>query len=74
MMPDLDGFEVCRRLKQDPVTRVMPIILVTAKSDSKDIVAGLDAGGDEYIAKPIDFGALLRVVNRLMERVNRAGE
>jgi len=66
MMPKLDGFEVCRRLKADPALPFMPIILVTAKSDSKDIVAGLDAGGDEYIAKPIDQAALMARVRSIL--------
>jgi adenylate cyclase len=59
MMPKLDGFEVCRRLKGDSSLPFMPIILVTAKTDSSDVVAGLDAGADEYLAKPIDQQALV---------------
>src|SRR5262245_54180967 len=47
MMPKVDGIEVCRRLKADATLPFMPIILVTAKADSKDVVAGLDAGADE---------------------------
>ena len=66
MMPKLDGFEVCRRLKGDPALPYMPIILVTAKSDSKDIVAGLDAGGDEYLTKPIDQAALVARVRSIL--------
>jgi len=49
MMPNLDGIETCRRLKGDATLPFLPIILVTAKVDSKDIVAGLDAGADEYL-------------------------
>lgn len=59
MMPKIDGIEVCRRLKSDPSLPFTPIILVTAKSDSKDIVAGLDAGADEYLTKPIDQPSLV---------------
>ena len=59
MMPDLDGFEVCRRLKRDPAMRFMPIILCTARAASQDIVTGLDAGADEYLTKPIDQAALV---------------
>jgi class 3 adenylate cyclase len=66
MMPKLDGFEVCRRLKGDPTLPYMPIILVTAKSDTKDIVAGLDAGGDEYLTKPIDQAALVARVRSIL--------
>jgi adenylate cyclase len=59
MMPKIDGIEVCRRLKADPTMPFTPIILVTAKSDSKDVVAGLDAGADEYLTKPIDQPSLV---------------
>ena len=47
MMPKMDGLEVCRHLRADTSLPFMPIILVTAKADSKDVVAGLEAGGDE---------------------------
>jgi adenylate cyclase len=66
MMPKLDGIEVCRRLKNDPALPVMPIIMVTAKADSKDIVAGLDAGGDEYLTKPLDQAALVARVKSML--------
>ena len=59
MMPKYDGVEVCRQLKGDTSLPFMPIILVTAKSDSKDVVEGLEAGGDEYLTKPVDQGALV---------------
>jgi len=59
MMPKLNGIEVCRRLKGDAALPFMSIILVTAKSDTKDVVVGLDAGADEYLAKPVDHMALL---------------
>jgi DNA-binding response OmpR family regulator len=54
MMPKMDGIEVCRRIKEDPSLPFMPIIMVTAKADSKDVVAGLEAGGDEYLTKPVE--------------------
>ena len=66
MMPKLDGIEVCRRLKGDPSLPFMPIILVTAKTDSKDVVAGLDAGADEYLTKPIDQMALVARVKSVL--------
>jgi adenylate cyclase len=59
MMPKKDGITVCRELKTDPDLPFMPIILVTAKSDTKDIVRGLDAGADEYLTKPVDQPALV---------------
>ena len=58
MMPKLDGIEVCRRLRADSTLPFIPIVLVTAKSDSKDVVAALEAGGDEYLTKPVDHAAL----------------
>ena len=66
MMPKLDGIEVCKRLKADPSLPIMPIIMVTAKADSKDIVAGLDAGGDEYLTKPLDQAALVARVKSML--------
>jgi adenylate cyclase len=59
MMPKMDGLEVCRQLKSDKSLPFIPIILVTARADTKDIVAGLDAGGDEYVTKPVDQAALV---------------
>ena len=59
MMPKLDGIEVCKRLKNDSSLPFMPIILCTAKADSKDVVTGLEAGADEYLTKPIDQVALV---------------
>ncbi len=66
MMPKLDGIEVCRRLKQDPSLPFIPVILVTAKADSKDVVAGLEAGGDEYLTKPVDQAALVARVKSML--------
>jgi adenylate cyclase len=66
MMPGKDGIEVCRELKADPGLPFMPVILVTAKSDPDDIVAGLDAGGDEYITKPVDHAALVARVRSIL--------
>lgn len=66
MMPKLNGIEVCRQLKGDPSLPFMPIILVTAKSDSKDVVAGLEAGAEEYLVKPIDQHALVARVKSML--------
>ena len=70
MMPKLDGFEVCRRLRADAAFPFTPIIMVTAMADSKDVIAGLEAGGDEYLTKPVDHGALAARV-RSMLRIKR---
>ncbi len=59
MMPKVNGFDVCRRLKADTALPFIPVILVTARGDTQDIVAGLEAGADEYLTKPVDQTALL---------------
>ena len=66
MMPKVDGIEVCRQLKADADLPFTPIILVTAKADSKDVVAGLDAGADEYLTKPVDQAALVARVKSML--------
>ena len=66
MMPIMDGLTVCRQLKSDPAFPFTPIILVTAKSDTKDVVAGLEAGGDEYLTKPVDHAALVARVGSML--------
>jgi class 3 adenylate cyclase len=70
MMPKMDGIEVCQRLKGDAALPFMPIIMVTAKSDSKDVVAGLDAGADEYLTKPVDQAALVARVKSMLRIKN----
>src|SRR5207247_5411452 len=70
MMPKLDGLEVCRRLKADASLPFMPIILVTARADSRDVVAGLEAGGDEYLTKPVDQAALVARVKSMLRIKN----
>jgi class 3 adenylate cyclase len=66
MMPRMDGLEVCRQIKGDPQMPFTPIILVTAKAESRDIIAGLDAGADEYLPKPVDQGALVARVQSML--------
>jgi adenylate cyclase len=68
MMPRLDGIETVRRLKQDPDLRCIPVILVTAKADTKDVVLGLDAGGDDYLTKPFEHAALLARVRSMLRQ------
>jgi adenylate cyclase len=66
MMPKMDGLEVCRLLKGDAALPFMPIIMVTAKADTKDIVAGLEVGADEYLTKPVDQAALVARVKSML--------
>ena len=66
MMPKMDGVEVCRQLKADPSLQFMPIIMVTAKTSSQDVVTAIEAGADEYLTKPVDHGALVARVNSML--------
>jgi sigma-B regulation protein RsbU (phosphoserine phosphatase) len=63
MMPQLDGLTICRRLRDNPVKRSLYLILLTARFDKKDIVAGLESGVDDYITKPFDREELQARVN-----------
>jgi adenylate cyclase len=66
MMPHVDGIEVCRRLKSDREFPFTPIVIITAMSDPKDVVAGLEAGGDDYLVKPVDHPALSARVKSML--------
>jgi two-component system, OmpR family, alkaline phosphatase synthesis response regulator PhoP len=59
MLPGLDGLDVCRRLKSDPLTNTIPIIMLTAKGEEADIVTGLELGADDYVTKPFSPRVLL---------------
>jgi adenylate cyclase len=66
MMPKLDGIAVTRRLKADAALPFIPIILLTAKADAKDVIAGLEAGADDYLTKPVDHASLLARVRAML--------
>jgi signal transduction histidine kinase len=59
MMPDMDGYEVCQRLKEDPVTEKIPVIFLTAKTEPESVVKGFDVGGADYVTKPFHGQELL---------------
>ncbi|HYE47050.1 MAG TPA: PleD family two-component system response regulator [Caulobacter sp.] len=65
MMPGMDGFQVCKRLKEDPETRHIPVVLVTALDGRSDRIEGLEAGADEFLTKPIDDVMLFARVRSL---------
>jgi adenylate cyclase len=66
MMPKLDGIETVKRLKADPTLPFIPVILVTAKADASDVIAGLESGGDDYLTKPVDHAALSARVRAML--------
>jgi two-component system, OmpR family, response regulator MprA len=72
MMPGIDGLEVCRRLRDNPTTRDVPILMLTAKDEVKDRIIGLKTGADDYLTKPFDFDELLERIRAILRRQNRA--
>jgi DNA-binding response OmpR family regulator len=68
IMPGLDGVEVCRRIRANPFSARLPVLFLTAKGRSADVVAGLDAGGDDYLVKPFDVIELPARVRALLRR------
>ena len=68
MMPDMDGFEVCRRLKSNPATHYIPVVMVTALDSPSDRVRGLEAGADDFLTKPGGRRKLLIARVRLLTR------
>ncbi|MFL6689863.1 MAG: response regulator, partial [Alphaproteobacteria bacterium] len=66
MMPGMDGFEVCRRIKQNSMTAHLPVVMVTALDQPADRVAGLQAGADDFLTKPVDDAALFARVRSLV--------
>jgi two-component system phosphate regulon response regulator PhoB len=68
MMPgELDGLQVCQRLKQDSVTRYIKVVLLTARGQARDREAGQQAGADEYLVKPFSPLQLIETIDRLLE-------
>ena len=68
MLPGIDGFEVCRRLKADPSTQAIPVIMLTAKSEEIDKVLGLELGADDYMVKPFSVRELLARIKAVLRR------
>ena len=74
MMPKLDGFGVCKRLRENPATRHLPVLMLTAKSEIPDKVQGLDIGADDYITKPFDYKELAARVRSLLNKKKASKE
>lgn len=68
MLPGLDGIEVCRRLKADPMMQGIPVIMVTAKGEESDVVLGLGMGADDYVTKPFSPKALVARIKAVLRR------
>ena len=67
MMPEIDGFTVCRRIKEDPRTREVPVIFLTAKGGGEALAEGFESGAIMYINKPFTANKLLTIVNTMLE-------
>ena len=73
MLPGIDGYEVCRRIKTDPALAGMPVIMLTAMGRVADRAYGLEMGADDYVAKPFDILDLLKRIEAVL-RARRAGK
>ena len=69
MMPDLSGLEVCERLRAQPASAHLPIIMLSAKDHVEDKVGGFEAGADDYVSKPVDPQELLARAKALLQRI-----
>ena len=72
MMPEISGYDFTRRLRKDPLTAELPIIMLTARTGEEDRVAGLDAGTDDYIIKPFSPRELIARINAVLRRTSAA--
>ncbi len=74
MLPGIDGLEVCKRLKADPARQHVPVVMLTAKGEESDIVAGLELGADDYVTKPFSGKVLVARVRRLLRKATEMGD
>lgn len=68
MLPEIDGFEVCRRIKSDPETRHIPIVMLTAKKSREDMAKGEQVGADWYITKPFKSAMVIETIQRFLAK------
>jgi len=73
MMPDMEGYELCRRLRQNPLTAGIPIVMLTALVDENDRLKGIEAGADDCLPKPFDVEMLRALLARLLHDRNLRG-
>ena len=74
MLPLMDGWEICRRVKSDTETKHIPILMLTARSSAEDVVQGLDLGADDYMRKPFPLDELLARVRVLLRRTQQQAD
>src|SRR5690349_11728878 len=72
MLPEIDGIEVCKKIRTVPDTAMLPILMLTAKAEESDTIVGLELGADDYVTKPFSPKALVARVKALLRRVERA--
>lgn len=70
-LPGIDGYEVCKRLRKDPATESIPIIMLTGKDEVSDKIEGLERGADDYVTKPFDINELKARVRTVLRRRSR---
>lgn len=68
MLPEMDGFEVCQKIKENPETRHIPVVMLTAKKNSQDFARGRQVGSDAYITKPFKSSKVLDTIQELLGR------
>lgn len=73
MLPGLDGLEICRRIREQDQTRHIPVIILTARSEDDDVIAGLDIGADDYVTKPFSPKVLVARLQAVMRRKQESG-
>ncbi|KAF4515840.1 hypothetical protein B566_EDAN000075 [Ephemera danica] len=74
MLPEIDGLEICKRLRSSPDTAMLPIIMLTAKAEESDTIIGLELGADDYVTKPFSPKTLVARVKALLRRLERKPE
>jgi DNA-binding response OmpR family regulator len=74
MLPGMNGMELCQKLRKDPATEKIPIVMLTAKAAERDKVAGLESGADDYVVKPFSFKELIARVRAVLRRSDSDGE
>lgn len=74
MLPNIDGLEVCRKLREDSATRAIPIVMVSARGEESDVVLGLELGAEDYVTKPFSPRVLIARVRAVLRRSTRTAE